>query len=596
MSKSTKKLDKEEGFAVVLALMIILILSVLGLSLMTIAAYQYMDSDRTKPSNRAFDLADCGLSFARAHIAQGTLAGSYTSGPKEMGNPDSTFDVTIEKYVLPTYRYKIVSKGTYHDTKGSKYYNRTLEEVVEFRGQKGYFDAFTYTLFSKDGNVNLDTGSWNILSGNSVTVTGNGEHAIYAGKDVTLKDVKLLFAGGNLSVIGNVDAGRDINVETKSVVLSGVFHPASVNVSGDITAGRNVTVSSATAAFGNSNALVTGNINAGGDVSLSSTVGGACYASTKVAQGVNAGGNVNISASGLVLAGCDTDVGTSGAPYSVKAMGNSSMTATTNIIGAWPTTRVYGDLINNGTAVLSATGLGWQESRIDGAWQHGSCTLPTPGPPCYFGSHSDINPNIQTSDIENVRDVQFPEPDWGWYETMAIAQGNYYDDDQTFTNVTIPDDPSSMWVMYVEGNVTINNLYFNVAKHGVIVSEGDVKVTNQVQFWGPANSKTIYQVIAKGDVSHANFWTLNLNAEDEVFIYTDGSYDSNKNGIADDGNVSYDLGYFRDIKGQITCKGNITAPVGSVLALWPHEISYASPYVAKPAWPIPFKTISFREL
>jgi hypothetical protein len=600
MSKSTKKLDREEGFAVALALMIILILSVLGLSLMTVAAYQYIDLDRTKPSNRAFDLADCGLSYAKAYLAQDIDFPSsdvYDPAPIELspGISDSKFDIKITK--LPPYQYRIVSTGMYQD-KSSKNYNRTLEEVIEYRGAKGYFDAFTYTLFSKDGNVNIDTGSIGIFSGNGMTVTGNMGHAIYAGNDVTLKDVKTLCAGGTLSVIGDVNAGRDIGIETISGLLTG----ASVNVAGDITAGRNVTVSSSTLCAANSNALVTGSINAGGNVSLSSSVAFLCGASTKVAQssdagtGVNAGGNVDISAKGYVLAGCETDVGTSGAPSSVKAIGNSNMTATTSIIGAWPTTRVWGDLKNNGTAVLSATGLGFQASTIDGVWQHGlACTH---SGNCIFDpvKHFDTNPNIQTSDIEKVPDVQFPEPDWGWYKTTAIAQGNYYDHAVSFTNLTISGDPSSMWVMYVEGNVTINNLLFNVAKHGVIVSEGDVTVTHTVQFPGIGNRKTTYQVIAKGDVIHQNSWTFNPNARDEVFIYTDGSYDSDHNPNTVNGNVTYNLGYFRDIIGQITCKGNINTSVGSLLSFDQQKISYASPIVAAPAWPIPFKTISFREL
>jgi hypothetical protein len=608
MSKSTKKLDKEEGFAVVLALMIILILSVLGLSLMTIAAYQYMDLDRTKPSNRAFDLADCGLSYAEAYLAQDIdfpTSSAYDPGPKELspGISDSKFDIIITK--LPHYQYRIVSTGMYQDNKSSKNYNRTLEEVIEWKGAKGYFDAFTYTLFSKDGDVILDTGSIGVLSCNGMTVTGNGEHAIYAGNNVTLKDVKLLLAGGlvadggTLSVIGDVNAGNNINVETTSLLFSGLIYPASVNVVGDITAGSNVTVSSSTGLLGASNALVTGSINAGGNVTLGSTVGGLCYASTKVAQtsntGVNAGGKIDISATAFIAAACDTIVGTSGAPSSVKAMGNSRMTATTAWIGATPKTRVWGDLKNNGTAFLSATGLGGQESRIDGVWQHGSCTPPS-GNCIISGGHFDTNPNIQTSDIASVPDVQFPEPDWRWYKTTAISQGNYPPPGDYTVDVEIGGDPSSMWVLYVRGNVNVENVIFTVAKHGVIVCEGDVKITHLVQFWGAGNRKTTYQVIAKGNVIHENSWTLNPNAKDEVFIYTDGSYDSNKNGIADDGYVKYDLGYFRDIIGQITCKGDITADVGSLLSFDQQKISYASPIVAAPAWPIPFKTISFREL
>ena len=94
----------EDGFAVAMVLFIIIIVSFLGIAMLTVAAYQMRDADRTLPSNRAFDLADSGLSYAHGYLAQENpvpdptdTPGYYDSLPVQMGSADSTFDVTITK-------------------------------------------------------------------------------------------------------------------------------------------------------------------------------------------------------------------------------------------------------------------------------------------------------------------------------------------------------------------------------------------------------------------------------------------------------------------------------------------------------------------
>ncbi len=586
--------SRDDGFAVVLVLMIIIIISMLGLTLLTAAAYQYRDTDRTKPSNRAFDLADCGLSYAHGYLARDIPipAEGYSTGTMllDAAHPESTFKVDIYN-TATQYQYRIVSTGTYQNREGggTRNYSRTLEEVVEYRGITGQLDAFNYALFSKEGSVSLNTGRFGVFSGSGLTVDGLGGRAIYAGTDVNLEDTKVLFAGGAINVKGDVHAGRDINITARS----GLAATARVNVTGNLIAGRNVTVSSSTGCAADSNSSVTGSINALGNVDLNSSVGFICHASTKVAStantAVNAGGNVSVTANSGVLADCETYVGASGCPSPVRAVGNSAVSATTGFL-CGPESFIYGDLKNNGSASLSATGIGWQEARVNGTWQHGGACSRSGN--TYVGAHSDVSPGIQTTDIAKVPDVVLPVPDWGWYKTMAIAQGNYHEGNYSISNVTIPDDPSSMWVLYVTGDVTIDQVLYNVQKKGVIVSEGDVSITHSVQLMD--NSE--YQVICKGNISHNSFLTLQTGANDRIFLYTDGTHDSNANGIKDDGNVSYDLGWFRDLKGQITARGNITAPIASFASFDHHTITYESPSVPVEGWPIPFKVLGFREL
>lgn len=619
----------EDGFAVALVLFVMIIMALFSLSLLTVAAYQYQDADRTRPSNRAFDLADCGLSYAHAFLARDGVvpsgtppSGGYSSGSIQMGAADSTFSVTIEK-LAQAYRYKVVSTGTYQATErgAARNYSRTLEEVVEYRGTLGHFDAFNYVMYSEAGSVSLNTG-WLALNGTGLTVDGN----IHAGNDITLSDRKTA-AVGRIQINGNLEAGDDVTLESRT----GVIAAANDAVAGSITAGGDVSVSAETGALAGSSWTVSGSVNAGGNVALRASVGGAAGATVSVAQNVgtalNAGGSVTGRAEAWIAAGPQVNVGNSSQASNVNANGGVTLISDdgaaagsrarvygsvlargdTNLRSsgdflADPETRVYGHVKNNGHSTLySHAGLSSATVRIGGDWQHGGgCTWDENwlGNIYVGGTHSDTNPNIGQAPVAPVPDVSMPRPDWDWYRTMAIAQGHYYAGDGNpsneshvvVDNFTIDGDPSSMWVAYVADDLVLNNVIWNVQKKGVIVCEGDVTVQHEVQF--QANCE--YQVIARGNVTHASRLTMNPNANDVVFIYTDGTHDHLPADGIPSGNVTYDLGWMRDLQGQITATGNISAPVSGIAR--DAHISYKSPSVPVEAWPIPFKVHSFREL
>lgn len=622
------KSGSEDGFAVVMVLLIMIIMALLGLSLLSVAAYQYRDADRTKPSNRAFDLADSGLAYGKALLAREEEPVPYPpSKPPITMAAGSTFDITIAEDTSGAYRYKIVSTGTYRASERgvARDYSRTLEEVVEFRGITGQFDAFNYCMYSRDNDVTLDTG-WLALNSTRIAVTGN----IYAGRDVNLTDNKW-FAAGYLQVDGNVVAKRDANLQSRT----GVVANGNDSVSGDLTAGGNVSISAETGALAAAAFTVSGSVNAGGNVSLVSSAVALAGATVKVAQNagtsVNAGGSVTATASSLVLADATTDVGNGSQAANVNANGTVSLSSwngalwgslarvygsvntksVANLtadcaIAAWPLTYVGGNVHSNGNSDLTATGIGTQTTTIGGEWRYGGAhgweTKTVAWPFTFgninYGSKVASNPGVGDAPVAAVPDVTMPQPDWDWYRTMAIAQGHYYTGNgnpydatpQTITNVTIDGDPSSMWVLYCTDDLEIQNVIYNVQKTGVIVCEGDVSVTHSVQ-WQP---NTEYQVIGRGNITHSSNWTLNPNANDTVFLYSNGTHDHDKNPATQNGNVVYDLGWFRDIQGQITCTGAISAPV-SGFARDAH-ITYKAPSVPVEAWPIPFKVLSFREL
>ena len=624
----------EDGFAVAMVLFIIIIISLLGVAMLTVAAYQMRDADRTLPSNRAYDLADSGLSYAHAYLSQGNPVPDptddpdhYDSGSVEMGGADSTFDVKIYlatdsgDKVMP-YQYRIESTGSYRENEGSasRTYNRKLEEVISFRGTLGNFDAFNYCMYSDKGDVTLDTGTTADDATGSLIVDGD----IYAGRDVYLIDQKADRAAGSLTVNGDVFAGQDFVALPESNNMS----TANDSVSGNVTAGRDVTI----AAKSNidwydegANFTLGGSINSGGNVSLTNYSYGGVIANVKVAQNantsVNAKGNVNIENYCAAVCFTHVCVGNEGAASDINADGDVRLwgksvwlaipwvtvygsiyaKGATRLVsipiavgksGAW--VDVYGDVKNNGFAKLSAVGEGgWgpppQYVWVHGMWQHPPGCLMEGN--VFFGEHLNVNPNVGDAPVQGLPYVEMPEPDWDWFRTAAIAQGRYYTGDQTFTNVDINYDPSSLWVMYVAGDVTITNVnQDNINVNCAIVCEGDFKVTGAVNM--TEGSK--YQVIGRGNISHANSGSTEEYVSDTIFLYTDGSYDSDGDGWS--GDVTFDLAWFDDVKGQIAAKGNISAPMDTYAEKSKVRISQFSPILPAGGWLIPVDVLRFREL
>lgn len=231
---------------------------------------------------------------------------------------------------------------------------------------------------------------------------------------------------------------------------------------------------------------------------------------------------------------------------------------------------------------------------------------------CYYGntiSKSTSGLGINTIKISgtekkmdaatgNVPDVALPEPDFDWYRAQAKIQDadpyadgqHYFPGAATINSLTI--DPnsnlSSGWIGFCEGNLTIQNVLINANAKGVFVSMGNIGVTHSWQLQG----KTEYQAIAKGKVTHSSSITLNLNPTDTIFIYSGYYNPANLNDYA----VTYSLGMFRDIKGQITTKGSIYTPDADWTIIADTGITYKKPSVPVAGFPIPFQVKSWKEV
>lgn len=619
----------EEGFALVVTLFTILIMSILGIMLVTVAAYQWKDADRTRPSNRALDVADSGLSWAAAYLAKD---GAVPYGPTETNvETGSKFRVTIVADPGPPY-YKITSTGTFTAKEDGldRDYSRTLEQRIRFRGGQGYFDAFKYVMFSKEGNITQDTG-WLGGTGTGVTINGSlfagarrdEDGDIIDGGNVVLKDEKLVAAVGVLTINGNVFAEDKVTMRSRSGFLAGAYD----SVDGNVISGNDVDIRATTAVMAGATFTVGGNIDAGGDVFLQSTCTAAADSAVTVGGTVNAGGDVTLRGTSSFFTSADTvvngdansdrdvtlyasDDALAGSDARVKntirAVRDVNLSSYCGAVAAWPDARA-GNVYANRNSSLSATSyntwighIGLQTVHVDNTWQYGvtrGWTVNWPGS-ISVDNEVHLNPGYGGPTVADVPDVELPQPDWDWYKNEAIKQGNYFAGDGDPFNgtpytppanqFTIGGDPSSIWVAFINDDLRLNNIIFTPNKKGVIVCVGDVTVNQALQF----QTGCEYQVIAKGDITHSSWLTFNPWANDTVFLYTNGEHDHNNDGHA--GDVKYDMGWMRDLQGQITCRGDISAPVSGPARNC--TITYKAPSVPVEAWPIPFDVLSFREL
>jgi hypothetical protein len=387
---------------------------------------------------------------------------------------------------------------------------------------------------------------WKITSTGTYTVDEGGQTRQYQRvleERVTFQGTQKYFNA--LEYVLFSKEGR-INIEAGTVFLFNNFR-----VNGSIY-GKDVTLYSNKLIFGDSELRVNGNVYATRDATVRTYTGFACVGTTRVAgstpmfpslgEGVFANRNVTLRAECVFLA----------------------------------SSRVYIDdnCYYGNTITKSTGGLGINTISISGTEKK------------------------MDASTGNVPDVALPEPDFDWYRAQAKVQDadpwpdgvHYYPGNATINSLTINPNAqlSSGWIGFCEGNLTIQNVFINANAKGVFVAMGNVSITHTLQLQG----STEYQAMAKGKVIHNSSLTFNIFATDTIFIYS--GY-SNPNDLGDYA-VQYSLGWFRDIKGQITAKGSIYTPDSDWAIAGDNGITYKKPNVPVDGFPIPFQVKSWKEL
>ncbi|RJP30351.1 MAG: hypothetical protein C4536_09955 [Actinobacteria bacterium] len=421
--------------------------------------------------------------------------------------------------------------------------------------------------------------------------------SVYAAGDVTLYSNSGALGSNTSRVAGDIQAGGDVDVYTNFIIGTG---------GGGYSIGRNI--------YGR-NVTLTSSLGAAG--TLNNTVGGSVYCR---------GGNFTLDNYGGPGATCTATV--SGSVY---ASGNATLTSRAN--GLWPVRGIARAYVQGGGSVLNPPNLA-------GAFAGGNMTL-TAQETVHFIVNDEavmsVSPNSRRSvgsptiseinggDVQQgttapavgaftplaanppeaptpFGEVLLPACDFDYYRELAKEQEaidglpHYFSGD-TNLNMTEADfAASSTHVVFADGNLTIDTVAMPLDTKGVFVSTGNITLSDTLRT-DPLSSQSEFQLIAKNKVAYVDGFNAQWNDGDNMFIYAaHENYDPNNPN--ESVSVEYEMGWLRDVTGQITARGDIvlTSHPWAFLFGSDHSIKYKSPTVLGEAFRIPFTVKSWKEL
>ncbi len=215
-----EKHGNEKGFALIMVLIALLMLSVLGALSLLVMVSSLQGVANLKPEDRAFQVAEAALHVAHAKIVNDDLEAGPVSGEILGG------DYTIEITPTSSTDFTVISEGSYES--GGRTYRRKIREEVSYSGMQAFDVMRKYLLFAKNNiNITLD----DIVNLNlPVTVYG----PIRAEKNVSIRNQPVASIGDGLTFNGDVEAVEKLYVETAPKVAGGL----NTKILGDIRTGR----------------------------------------------------------------------------------------------------------------------------------------------------------------------------------------------------------------------------------------------------------------------------------------------------------------------------------------------------------------------
>ncbi|MDI6872834.1 hypothetical protein [Candidatus Solincola sp.] len=222
---------KDEGFAIVIVLVALTMLSILGAASLLLMVSALQGAVNARPEDKAFQVAESALYLAHAKIVNNEITGGtvYTYSGELLGG---SYQLEIQP-VAGTYNYIVTATGSYVE-RGTTYRRRIREEVI-YSGLQAFDVMKNYLLFA----------------GNDVNI--RADETINAGAPITIN------AGGGGSLGGGIRAERDVNITVTPVVSLG----DGLTINGDIEAKRKLYVHVGPRWFGSVNARLYGNIKTG---------------------------------------------------------------------------------------------------------------------------------------------------------------------------------------------------------------------------------------------------------------------------------------------------------------------------------------------
>jgi hypothetical protein len=197
---SREKARDEGGFAIVVVLVALLMLSVLGAMSLLVMVSSLQGVVNLKPEDKAFQVAEAALHVAHSKIVNDEVEAGPVSG-KILGGD---YTIEIEPIGVSTIDYLVTSEGSYE--KAGTVYRRKIQEEVSYSGMQAFDVMRKYLLFAKnDINITLDDG---INLDVPVTILGD----IRAEHDVNIRCVPTVTLGDGFTINGSVEAKNRLYV------------------------------------------------------------------------------------------------------------------------------------------------------------------------------------------------------------------------------------------------------------------------------------------------------------------------------------------------------------------------------------------------
>lgn len=213
---------REGGFAMVIVLVALLMLSVLGAASLLLMVSSLQGAVNMRPEDRAFQVAEAGLYIAHAKIVNNEVETTVTAPGSILGGD---YNITVSPKAGSPTEYTIVSEGTYEES--GKTYRRKLQEEVYYSGDQAY-DAMRNYLFFAGRDFSM-TASELINLNVPITINGN----IRAERNVSIVNRPVLSLGDGFTVNGNVEGKQSVYIET----APGFLGTLRTRIYGDIKTG-----------------------------------------------------------------------------------------------------------------------------------------------------------------------------------------------------------------------------------------------------------------------------------------------------------------------------------------------------------------------
>lgn len=454
-----------------------------------------------------------------------------------------------------------------------------------------------------DKNVHLESNLDFLAAGMTVSVGGS----IFAGGNVELKGEGVAIGSLLSEVGGGIFAGGNVDVSTR--MWAGATGSCGYRIAGDVY-GRNITLTSytgdpddETGGGGSMPCSVGGNVYARGTASLLNyartiwvVVPFAAQNDVTVGGSVYSGGNLTVDtrADGRLFTGSKARVYVNGGVAGLDPPGNGLFSGGSMLLKT-------GENISSDEALISVNSNSKQSTGTPTINTSGGGTV-DPGSTSPACGTFTVPAATGPDEPDPYNEVLMPECDFDYYREMA--KGQFAEDGDTrhyvqagtgeYTlNLDIP-MASSLYVVFCEGNLYIESVDLPASCRAVMVATGNVRMKEVSR--DDSSAPAEFQVIAGEKFRYDADANLALDDQDQFFLYAaHKSYDATSDHVS----VEYEMGWFKDLYGQITARGDIVLKsTGSRFGWLPvaqYSIHYKSPAVLGEAFRIPFKVKYWKE-